>query len=136
MLDSGIIRSKAYPRGVDSVYSTCALSEEVREDDDHPWMKHFDRDVFAEKLLAQCKGKSECVPEFDLSEVTDDDIQEELGLVLFAQVSCKQTDDMLWRKNLVGMAAACIGLLMIADFQARISRLKGKSRIDKAIMPV
>ena len=112
------------------------MSEEVREDENHPWNKHFDRVLFAEKLLIQCKGKSECAPEFDLRDVTDGNILQDSGLVLFAQVSCKQAEDMLLWKNLVGMAAACFGLLMVAHFQASISRLKGQFRIDKAIMPL
>ena len=135
MLDSGIIRSKAYG-GVDSVYSTCALSDEVKGDSDHTWMKHFDRVSFEAELLRQCAGESACAPEFERRHFADGDIQQEPGLVLFAQVSCKQTEETLLWKNLVGMLAACLGLLMIAHFQASISRLQGKFRIDKAIMPL
>ena len=115
MLDSGIIQSKMQG-GADSVHSTCSLSDEVRGDARHPWMKHFDRGAFEKEFLSQCVGRSECAPEFRLSDVSDGNIEQEPGLVLFAQVSCNQTDETLESKNLVGMAMACIGLLMVVHF--------------------
>ena len=86
-------------------------------------MKHFDRGAFEKEFLSQCVGRSECAPEFRLGDVTDGNIEQEPGLVLFAQVSCNQTDETLESKNLVGMAMACIGLLMVAHFQASIKKL-------------
>ena len=130
VLDSGIIQSKVYHGGVDSVYSTCSLSDLERKDDNHPWMKHFDRVAFEKKLLSQCVDRSECVPEFKLSDFTNGEIEQEPGLVLFAQVSCKQTEETLLRKNLVGMFVACIGLSMVAHFHFRISKLKGHCLIN------
>ena len=99
-------------------------------------MKHFDRGAFETEFLSQCLGRSECAPEFRLSDVTDGNIQQEPGLVLFAQVSCNQTDETLKSKNLVGMAMACIGLLMVVHFKASINRLKSHCLIDKASMPL
>ena len=71
MLDSGIILSKAFPEGADSVFSTCALSDEAKSDGDHPWMQHFDQEAFAAQLIEVCKGASECNPEFVMQDFTD-----------------------------------------------------------------
>ena len=71
VLDSGIILSKAYPEGADSVFSTCALSDEAKGDGDHPWMQHFDQEAFAAELIGKCKGSSECNIEFDMQGFTD-----------------------------------------------------------------
>lgn len=71
VLDSGIILSKAYPEGADSVFSTCALSDEAKRDGDHPWMQHFDQEAFAAELIGKCKGSSECNIEFDMQGFTD-----------------------------------------------------------------
>lgn len=79
VLDSGIILSKAFPGGADRVFSTCSLSDEIREDEDHLWMQHFDREKFAASLLRQCEGKSLCNPEFYMRDIANSRIQQVEG---------------------------------------------------------
>ena len=86
-------------------------------------MQYFDQAKFAEKLMSQCAGKSECAPEFDMHDVTDGRIFEASGQVLFAQVSCKQTNETLFTKNLVGVTTACLGLMIVAYFQTSVGYL-------------
>ena len=74
--DSGILVSTAYG-GADETYSTCSLSDEVRNDQNHPWMQYFHASKFEEILMRQCEGRSECVAEFNLRDFTDKQIAKE-----------------------------------------------------------
>lgn len=83
-------------------------------------MESFDREAFNASILQQCQGKSYCLYTFDaLHFMQFNSIVP--NLTLFAQVSCRTDLEQLESTNLRGMAAACIGVFMLALYSSTIN---------------
>ena len=122
VIDTGLIMSKGFPNAHsnDRIISTCELSDEERYDEFHPWMKQFDDKKFAEDILKDCEGKFYCYHEFSaLDYMPMESI--ETHLTIFAKIACRSNEDQLTKKNLVAMAAACFGIMIVIVYQTSIA---------------
>ena len=122
VIDTGLIMSKGFPNAHsnDRIISTCELSDEERNDEFHPWMKQFDDKKFAEDILKDCEGKFYCAYEFNVLDYMPKE-SIETHLTVFAKISCRSNEDQLTKKNLVAMAAACFGVIIVTVYQTSIA---------------
>ena len=48
-----------------STLNQCYLDDYLTDFEEHPEMEYFNKTAFNEDLLAQCKGKTECVAQMN-----------------------------------------------------------------------
>lgn len=97
-------------------------------------MAQFNKDGFNAKFMSECAGKQHCHISFQFYEFARlPPEQQRLNMVLFAQVSCTQTEETILSKNLWGLATACIGLFMCFIFWSTIHYLLRTDKIKERI---
>ena len=86
-------------------------------------MAYFNKTAFSEDLMAQCKGKTECIAQMNQSYFMpprDSELFKDFEKqyrYLFAQVACQSSDEELMSKNLWGLGIACLSLLIMLLFR-------------------
>ena len=79
--------------------------------------------------MDQCEGQESCkvnFPSETFTTLTKETAR--LNMVLFVQVDCSQGEEALWNKQKLGLAVACIGLLMCIFF---VSTIRLMLNVDK-----
>ena len=67
--------------------------------------------------MAECKGKESCTVDVPFEAFARlPKITQRLNTLLFVQASCTQPPEMIYQKNVWGLAAACTGLLICLFF--------------------
>jgi len=98
-------------------------------------MQQFDRENFDSKLMAECGGKTTCNISYQFYEFARlPPSRQWLNMVLFAQVACTQSDEMIVSKNVWGLASACIGLFMCLMFMLTLQYVYNTDKINEKIL--
>ena len=95
-------------------------------------MSDYQEKAVADSILKQCYGLQQCQPEvsnafFGFKGDT------KLDYFVFAQVGCEQDEEMLYLKNLMGLAVSVIGLFICMFFRAQIILYQGTNIINDKI---
>ena len=100
VLSSGMMLDLGFPGGKQDAVHDCYI------DPDNPTlmesfeMSQFRTENFNRILMAECKGKTSCTVEFPFESFARmPKWSQKLNTLLFAQVSCTQTEEMLWQKS-------------------------------------
>lgn len=129
MLDIG------FPGGKQDAVHDCYVNPQNSTLIENFEMAQFRTENFNSILMAECKGKTTCSVEFPFESFARlPKWSQKLNTLLFAQVSCTQTEEMLEKKSEWGLAAACIGLLICLFFSITIRSFLTLDEINEKLL--
>ena len=135
ILDSGMMLDDAFPGGTFDGVHQCSVYYDNPLQANSYEMKQFRKDNFNALFMERCGGKTTCSADFLFSEIaTSPPWLQRLNTLLFVQVECTQTEEMVQSKNVWGLAAACIGLFMCMFFSISIRLLINTDEISEKQM--
>ena len=134
ILSSGMMLDKSFGGNYDAVRDCYVNPDQNALENKNYQMINFRQQNFNRLFMEQCAGKTRCRPSFNYDDFAVSKSAIHLNTLLFAQVECKQTDEMVASKNNWGLAAVCIGILMMLSFAVTVRLTLNQDIINERLL--